>query len=217
MSGGGPCRLPPPTWRGPRRPARRVQHPWAGDPGHRAQHLLPEPLARGEAHPPGVGGASAGLSPPAPTPRPRRPTTFWRQARGCTGSGPGGARTASNTTRARGWRTFFRFARPGSACIGPGWPTFRRATWTTSTSSCFRPSLQTTSWPDTRNGPCLVSVGEGQVLLLGLRTGFRGQPRATFKLLLNPLYAATMWWGRTGSSKPAGSRRRRAGLRIRSS
>ena len=37
-----------------------------------------------------------------------------------------------------------------------------------------------------------VSVGEGQVLLLGLRAGFRGQPRATFKLLFNPLFAATM-------------------------
>jgi hypothetical protein len=37
-----------------------------------------------------------------------------------------------------------------------------------------------------------VTMGEGEVLLLGLRAGFRGQPRATFKLLFNPLYAAAM-------------------------
>lgn len=37
-----------------------------------------------------------------------------------------------------------------------------------------------------------VGMGQGEVFLLGLRAGFRGQPRATFKLLFNPLYAAAM-------------------------
>jgi hypothetical protein len=34
-----------------------------------------------------------------------------------------------------------------------------------------------------------MKVGEGNVVLLGLRAGFRGQPRATFKLLFNGIYA----------------------------
>ncbi|MEJ2370069.1 MAG: hypothetical protein P8Y07_04370 [Gemmatimonadales bacterium] len=36
-----------------------------------------------------------------------------------------------------------------------------------------------------------VRVGEGQVVLIGFRSHFRGQPRATFKLLFNSMLAAS--------------------------
>ncbi len=37
-----------------------------------------------------------------------------------------------------------------------------------------------------------VPVGRGQAVVYGFRPGWRGQPHNTFKLLFNPLYAATM-------------------------
>jgi len=36
-----------------------------------------------------------------------------------------------------------------------------------------------------------MKLGDGDVVLLGLRPGFRGQPRATFKLLFNGIYAGS--------------------------
>ena len=36
-----------------------------------------------------------------------------------------------------------------------------------------------------------VQVGEGQVVLIGFRSHFRAQPRATFKLLFNSFFAAS--------------------------
>jgi hypothetical protein len=37
-----------------------------------------------------------------------------------------------------------------------------------------------------------VALGEGRIVLIGFRSQFRGQPRATFKLLFNSLLASTM-------------------------
>jgi predicted NBD/HSP70 family sugar kinase len=37
-----------------------------------------------------------------------------------------------------------------------------------------------------------IPLGRGQVVLIGFEPHFRGQPHNTFKLLFNPLYAATM-------------------------
>ncbi len=50
-----------------------------------------------------------------------------------------------------------------------------------------------------------IPLGRGEVFLLGLRAGFRGQPRATFKLLFNPLYAAAMEAPAASSPVPNGS------------
>ncbi|MCZ6824690.1 MAG: M14 family metallopeptidase [Gemmatimonadetes bacterium] len=37
-----------------------------------------------------------------------------------------------------------------------------------------------------------IALGEGRIVLIGFRSHFRGQPRATFKLLFNSLLASTM-------------------------
>jgi hypothetical protein len=37
-----------------------------------------------------------------------------------------------------------------------------------------------------------IPLGRGQIVLFGFEPHFRGQPRNTYKLLFNPLFASTL-------------------------
>jgi hypothetical protein len=47
--------------------------------------------------------------------------------------------------------------------------------------------------PNRFSGACSgLTLGRGQIVLIGFEPHFRGQPRNTYKLLFNPLFASTL-------------------------